>query len=177
VAYANKGSFDLAIADYSKVGELDPKNVDVSRALAWIYLYQGKPALAHQKAAAYLELNGLAGDNAPYAIIVGYLGLLKSGESAKSNEFLSGWVKQVKEDAWTTKIIRYFHGEITAAQLLALATDNDKLTEAHAYIGEIQLINKATDTAKVHFEWVRNNGDKSFFEYTLAIAELKRLSQ
>ena len=177
LAYANKGSYDLAIADHTKAGELDPKNLNVYHTLAWTYFYQGKPVLAHQKSVAYLELNGLAGDSAPYAVIVGYLGLLKSGEKIKADEFLSGWLKQVKDDAWTTKIMRYFHGEITAAQLLALATDNDKLTEAQGYIGEIQLINKSPDTAKVHFEWVRANGNKSFFEYTLALAELKRLSQ
>ena len=63
---------------------------------------------------------------------------------------------------------------MTAAQLLGVADTNDKLTEAHAYIGVIQMIAGTPTPAKVHFEWVKANGNKNFVEYDLAIAELNR---
>ena len=63
---------------------------------------------------------------------------------------------------------------MTADELLALADDNDKKTEAHAYIGEILLAENKKAEAVEHFIWVKNNGNKTFVEYHISLEELKR---
>jgi lipoprotein NlpI len=107
-------------------------------------------------------------------VISGYLGLRKAKKALGAKAFLETWLAQVKAEDWTTSILKYFHGDMTAAQLLELATDNGKLTEAHAYIGMIQMFAGTPVPAKVHFNWVKDNGVKSFVEYDLALAELSR---
>ena len=174
-SYIKQEKYDLAIADYSKALELNPKDLDVYTSRAWANLYLNNGGGAHRDASRYLELNGLKGEYAPYSIIVGYLGLRKSGKIVAADTFLNEWQKQVEATAWTTQIMRLLSGQLTAAQLLALAVDNDKLTEAHAYIGEMQLLASNRDAALLHFQWVKDNGNKDFNEFGLAIAELKRL--
>lgn len=123
-----------------------------------------------------LELNGLKSEDAPYAVITGYIGLRKAGKAAGAKAFLDNWIKQVEPTAWTTNTLKYFHGELTQAQYLAAAKDNDQLTEAHAYIGEMQLLAHTPAQAKIHFDWVASNGNKNFVEYDLALAELDHIA-
>ena len=65
----------------------------------------------------------------------------------------------------------------TADELLRLATDNDKKSEAHTYIGMNLRLKGADDEARPHFEWVKEYGNKRFYEYPLAIEELKRMGR
>ncbi len=139
--------------------------------------HMNKGDSAFDQASAFLELNGLKGGSAPYAIMVGYIGLRKGNKAAAAKTFLDKWIKQVEPEEWSTKIMRYMHGDLTDAGLLALAVDNDELTEAHAYVGEMQLLGGMPDLAKVHFNWVKDSGNKTFTEYDFAIAELNRMAE
>lgn len=58
--------------------------------------------------------------------------------------------------------------------MLAAGTDSSYQTIAHTWIGEMQLLAGSTTEAKVHFNWVKTNGDRYYFEYNLAIAEFNR---
>jgi lipoprotein NlpI len=59
--------------------------------------------------------------------------------------------------------------------LIALATDGDKKTEAQAYIGmDLSLAGKS-DEALIYLRWVKDNGNKNFVEYTLALSEINRI--
>jgi lipoprotein NlpI len=151
--------------------------VNTTRHCSWAQLYLNNGNAAFDQANTYLELNGLKSDDAPYAIITGYLGLRKAGKPAEAKAFLDNWIKQVGPDDWTTKTLKYFNGNLTQAQYLGAAKDNDQLTEAHAYIGEAQMLARTPAQAKIHFNWVVQNGNKNFVEYDLAIAELKNASK
>jgi hypothetical protein len=63
---------------------------------------------------------------------------------------------------------------MTADNLLKLATDNDKMTEARAYIGMNLLLSGKTDTAQPYLRWVVENGNKNFHEYLFAKSALER---
>jgi lipoprotein NlpI len=54
-------------------------------------------------------------------------------------------------------------------------SNNDRLTEAHGYIGMDQLLKDQKDEAVSHFKWVTEHGNKSFVEYILASIELSRI--
>ena len=76
---------------------------------------------------------------------------------------------------WPYPVFRYLKREITEEQLLALATDSDKLTEAHTYIGLDLSLDGKRQEALPHLDWVRENGNKNFVEYPLALAEIERI--
>ena len=67
--------------------EISPSSIYLYSSRAWAKLYMNNGAGASQDASQYLELNGLKGDSAPYTIIVGYLGLRKSGKIVAAKTF------------------------------------------------------------------------------------------
>ncbi|MCW5957601.1 MAG: tetratricopeptide repeat protein [Pyrinomonadaceae bacterium] len=162
-----------AVADHTKAIELGDEDSYYSRS--WSKFLLKDTDGAFQDASTFLETNGLRGGSPPYAVILGYLSLKKAGKPVEARSFMQNWIKQFDPAAWTTKIMKYLNGEMTSAQLLALATDNDKLTEVHGYIGEMLLIAGDRTNAGLHFKWVRDRGVKTFNEFDLAIAELNRI--
>jgi len=175
VAYAEIGKYDLAIEDDTKALELDPNlNDEIYRSRALAYFYKNDGENAYRDTVTYLKRNGLKGDAAPYGIIIGYLGLRRTGNNDLADTFLKDWLKLLKPGAWSTHILKYFDGQMTAEELLALANDNDTQTEAHAYIGEILLSENKRAEAFEHFNWVKQNGNKTFIEYNISLEELKR---
>ena len=96
------------------------------------------------------------------------------------NEQAAAILEEAREksnsSSWPYSIIRYLHAELSDEELLQLAIDNDKKTEAHAYMGMDLLLKGKNEEARRHFQWVKDYGNKHFFEYPLAIEELKRLS-
>jgi lipoprotein NlpI len=73
-------------------------------------------------------------------------------------------------------VISYVRDELTAEALLGSAgTNNDRLTEAHGYLGMDLLLKDQKDGALQHFRWVREHGNRNFVEYTMAVIELSRL--
>lgn len=175
VAYAAIGEYDLAIADDTKALDLDPNlNDEIYRSRALAYFYKNDNENAYRDTVIYLKRNGIKGDAAPYGVMIGYLGLRKTGDTARAGTFLKGWLKLLKPADWSTQVLRYFDGQMSADELLALADDNDKQTEAHAYIGEILLSENNKAEAFKHFTWVKDNGNKTFVEYTISLEGLKR---
>jgi lipoprotein NlpI len=56
-----------------------------------------------------------------------------------------------------------------------VADNNDRMTEARAYIGMYLLLDGKRQEAVEHFRWVQASGRKTYLQYRLALAELKRL--
>ncbi|CAN5786027.1 hypothetical protein BH24ACI3_BH24ACI3_11210 [soil metagenome] len=175
VAYGAVGEHDLAIADHSKALELDPNlNDEIYRSRALAYFLKNDHENAYRDTVVYLKRTGISGEIAPYGIMIGYLGLRKNGDTTRADTFLKSWLKLLKPTVWSTQILRYFDGQMTAEELLALADDNDKQTEAHAYIGEILLSENKKAEAFEHFNWVKDNGNITFLEYQISLEELRR---
>lgn len=175
-AYEELGKDELAIADYSKAIELDSKNIVLFsiRAQARLRINDGDGA--YLDAATFLKSNGTKDDLGQYAVIVGYLGLRKAGKKPAATEFLKTWGKNSASATWMFKIFAFLDGRLTADEFIKFADNNDNLTEAHAYVGEVLLLNSQIEAARLHFEWVRDNGNRDFTEYKLSMAELKRMS-
>lgn len=175
IAYSEIGNYDLAIEDDTRALELDPNlNDEIYRSRALAYFYRNEGENAYRDTVTYLKRNGLKGEAAPYGIMIGYLGLRKAGKTDLADTFLKDWLKLLKPEAWSTQILKYFNGQMTAEELLALANDNDTQTEAHTYIGEILLTENKRAEAFEHFNWVQQNGNRTFVEYIISLEELKR---
>jgi lipoprotein NlpI len=79
--------------------------------------------------------------------------------------------------SWPAALVKYLRADIGEKDLLALATDNDKMTEARAYVGMSLALEGRLDAARTHLEWVVKNGNRDFIEYGLAKSELRRINQ
>jgi len=172
-AYVRKGSYETAIADYTTRLRLEP-NANTLYARAWANLYANEGKAAFDDAQKYLDLYGIK-NQGEHAVIVGYLGLLRSNKPDVSKAFLDNALKQMDARAWTSQVLMYFRGKLSADELLLQATDKNKQTEANAYIGIIKLVSGDQAGGRKQLEWVKANGNRNFSEYTFALAELGRL--
>jgi tetratricopeptide (TPR) repeat protein len=176
LAKNHKKDLSAALADFTTALELDPKLANAYNDRTWVnlYLHRGEPT--YLDAAKFLELRGTSDSQSPYMVIVACLGMAESNKADATKTFLEQWVKQFDPSAWTTQIMRYLQGSLDETQLLALATDNGKKTEAHAYIGMAVLLAGKKSAALEHLRWVRENGEKTFYEFNLVNYELQRLA-
>jgi tetratricopeptide (TPR) repeat protein len=175
-AYTKIGSYDKAIDSWTRFLELVPNGPDALTKRSWTYLYQG----GHGREAAadahnFLKMHGWQRATSPYLAIMAYLGYREAGLTEEAQAILEEAKDESKTAGWPYSIIRHLHGELSIDDLLQLAIDNDKKTEAHAYIGMDLLMKAKNDEARKHFQWVKDYGNKRFFEYSLSIEELRRL--
>lgn len=173
-AYDASGRHEQAILDFSTVLDRDSNDLTPYISRAWAKVNMENGLGAFEDASRFLELNGLKGDGVAYAVIVGYLGQRRIGQGDVADKFLASWIKQGEVGDWTKQLFQFFSGQLTGAQLLGLATDNRKLTEAHAYIGAMQSLSGDKSSAQLHFVWVRNNGNRFVSEYRFALSELAK---
>lgn len=178
-AYYHRGGvqsdIDGAIADYTKAIGLAPKWAAPYYSRMWEHLFSSRGEAAHKDAAEYLRLINKMDEHSTFAVIIGYFGLRQSRQDAAAKAFLDEWFRRANASLWPYPVLRYLRREITAPDLLRLATDNDKMTEARSYIGEDLLLAGQRDAGLEHLRWVRQNGNKKFGEYRLADYELRRL--
>jgi tetratricopeptide (TPR) repeat protein len=175
-AYTKTRSYEKAIDSWTKFLELVPNGPDALTNRSWTYLYEG----GHGREAAadarnFLDVHGWQRVTSPYLAIMANLGYREAGMSEEAQAILEEAKDKTKTGSWPYSIIRYLKEEIGSDELLQIAIDNDKRTEAHAYIGMDLLMKGKNDEARTHFQWVKEYGNKRFFEYPLAIEELKRL--
>jgi len=144
-----------------------------SRGYAYLRLARGEAAVID--ALTYLQMQGWRDTHAPYMVLVGYFGYRESGRDTGAAKIIDSALAKCDSAAWPYPIFKYLKHTITEEQLLAEATDNDKLTEAHAYLGLDLSLSGHRDEARAHLLWVKEKGNKRFVEYPLALAELNRL--
>jgi tetratricopeptide (TPR) repeat protein len=132
---------------------------------------------AHAAAAAFIYLiqQGWRDSHSPYMALSAHFGHRQARRDADAARILKEAIAKTDASEWPHPVLRYLQRDISAAQLLALATDNNKQTEAYAYIGLDLSLSGNRDAAITHLRWVRDKGNKNFYEYPLALAELARL--
>lgn len=164
-----------AVDSYTKLLELDPDNAELLASRAWNFMYLGGSGReAAADAERYLKLYGWRTKSSPFQAVIAIIGFRGNGMDEKAAAVIAQAHKKADPAIWPYQVIRFFDGQISADELLALAASTDQRTEARTYIGmDLLLRNKASE-AKVHFEWVKQYGNPTFYEYSLALAELER---
>jgi tetratricopeptide (TPR) repeat protein len=175
-AYTKTGNYSKGIDSWTKFLELVPNGPDALTNRSWTYFYEG----GHGREAAadarkFLDVHGWEQPTSPYLAILANLGYRESEMNEEAQAILDEAIRKLKSESWPFGVLRYLKQEISSEELLQLAVDNDKKTEAHTYIGMDLLLSGKRDEAQTQFEWVREYGNKLFFEYRLALEELKRL--
>ena len=175
-AYSKVRRYDKAVESWTRFLELVPDDSDALLKRSWNFLYEG----AHGREAAadarrFLDVHGWQDNVSRYMAVIANLGYREAGMNEEAQAILEEASDKAKPGTWPYGIIRYLKRELSGDELLHLATDNDKKTETHAYMAMDLLLNGKNDEARIHFEWVKEYGNKRFFEYPLAMEELKRL--
>jgi hypothetical protein len=144
--------------------------------LAQANLNLGRGQAATDAARKYIEITSWASANAPYAALLSYFGNTTAGRNEDALKVLAEASGHMTAKAWPYPVFQYLRGELKEADLLALATDGDKMTEARAYIGMYLALAGRLNEARPQLEWVVKNGNRRFIEYTLSQAALGRIA-
>lgn len=172
--YHNLGEYGKAVEKFGGVVTARPDFAYAPYLLAWNQLYRNKGAPAAEAAQKYLELNKWKD---LYGVLIAYLGFRQANQQAEADTFLNQATSKIKGRDWPYPVVRYLRKELTSDQLLALATDQGKMTEARTYIGlDISLPDHSKDALE-HLLWVKANGNREYFEYPLAVEELGRIQR
>lgn len=173
--FKNK-DYDKAIADFDEAIRLDPKSIYANFIRAVVGFITGKD-FAVDSARTAFDLDGGRGDQGLYASLIGHFAARRAGKNDEAKKFLEVAKEKCDKSAWPYPVIKYLLNELSEPDLLGLATDDDKRTEAHCYIGLDQDIKGRSDLAIGHYQWVKEHGNPEFTEYTIVIAELDRLEK
>lgn len=174
-AFSRLKRYNEAVDSFSKLLEIDPDDDELIALRAWNYMYLG--GSGHEAAVdaeRYLKLYGWRTEAAPFQALIAIYGFRSVGMDDKAAAVIAQSQKKADLTVWPYKIILMFDGQITADELLELAATTDKKTEAHTFIGMDLLLKKKSAEARSHFEWVKQYGNPTFYEYPLALAELER---
>ena len=174
--YHGMGRYEDAADAFTAVTKIVPKWPQVYFERTLDLFYVGKNEAAASDARTFLELTDWHSDRAQYMVIIATLGYRRAGKIGDAKDILDLAAKRSNTAAWPYPVIAYLRSELAADALLGRAGDNnDRLTEAHGYIGMDLLLKDQKDEAVPHFRWVKERGNKNFVEYVLATLELNRL--
>ena len=175
-AYSRLGRYAEAVDSWTKFLELVPDGKEALGSRAWNYMYLGgRGREAAADARSFLRVAGWRDEGSQFMVLLAHLGHRQAGQDAEARAVLEECVKRCAGGAWPYPVIRHMLGELSSEELMGLADNNDKKTEAHTYIGMKLLLDGRGAEARTHFAWVKEYGNKRFLEYPLALAELGRL--
>lgn len=146
-------------------------------AIAQADLNLGRGQTAAEATRKYIEMRTWSDPNAAYAALMSYFGNKKAGRDEEARRVLDEASVRTDAKSWPAPVFQYLQGTLKEEGLLASATDNDKMTEARAYVGMSLALAGRLDAARPHLEWVVKNGNPEFIEYTLARSELQRMTK
>jgi lipoprotein NlpI len=168
-AYAVKGDYDRAIADHTKAIELDPEDSAYVRSLG-IARYGN----ADFSGAAVDLLRAVELEDDVYAMLFRYLARTRAGEAATAE--LEANVGRLKNKGWPYAVTELYLGKRSPeATLGAASKDDEDRCEAHFYVGQWHVLRGKLAEARKEFEIAANTCTKTFIEYEVALAELRRL--
>ncbi|MBC7797599.1 MAG: tetratricopeptide repeat protein [Pyrinomonadaceae bacterium] len=171
------GNDDAAFVTYQNALRLDSRNPNYYYSSSIVSLRIRRGILASVHAQNWLRIKGWDKSPSVYAVLIAHFGYRISKQTVNADKILQIASEKLDKSVWGYSVVRYLQKQITADELLKLAAaDNDKLTEAHCYIGLDLIFNDQKDQAVPHLQWVKDNGNKDFIEYGFAVAELKRAS-
>ncbi len=152
------------------------KNHDSFRTRSYLYLRRAYGVMAASDAINYLKRQGWRDRHSAYMAVAANLGFRQQRrDNPYAAKVLEDAATKLDATEWPYPVIRYLRRELTAEKLLELATDNDKLTEAHAYVGLDLSLAGSHEAALTHLRWVKENGNRNFVEYPLALEEIGRI--
>jgi tetratricopeptide (TPR) repeat protein len=174
IALAGLGDEDRASAEIAEAKRLGADESTSFNQLSWYYLAARQNLPAGRAAEATIEIDRWRSEVSTYMAIAGSVAYRRASKEADARALLDRAASAAKK-AWPLPAIRYLRNELSAVDLLREATDNDKRTEARTYIALNLLLSGKAQEALPHLIWVRDHGNRTYYEYFVALAELDAL--
>jgi tetratricopeptide (TPR) repeat protein len=174
-AYLQTGNEDEAIRTFEKAATVDRKQSSLYRTLGYLNFRRGNLEATAGNAYNYIRLEGWQAEHSQYMFLLWYFSLRKLTKDDFAKAKLLNAIAQSDQADWPYPVLQYLNGSLSLADLLAQAKTNDNQTEAHAYAGLDLSIKGERDAALEHLRWVRDNGNRKFVEYQMAVAEIAKL--
>ena len=174
--YHGMGQYKQAVAEFTEVTRILPKWPQTYFERTTDNFYLGLYDAAASDARTFLDLTDWHSDRAQYMAIFGSISYRRAGKPTEAKEILDLAAKRSNQNSWPYRIISYLRGEFPADALVGIASSsNDRLTEAHGYIGLDLLLKDQKEAALTHLKWVKEHGNRNFVEYIFSTIELNRL--
>lgn len=174
-SYSATRRFRESVKAWATMEQLDPGNHDFLAKQAWNHLYGGFRKEAAENAETYFRKYGWKTSSSPFVALVGAISYKSLGMDSEAGSVITRALSNCDKSVWAYNLLKFWDQQLTGDELLALAVDNDKKTEAHTYIGVYRTLFGKAEGAKANFEWVKSFGNRQFYEYPLALLELERL--
>lgn len=175
LALVSIGRYKDAIPLYSKSIALFPNNAQPYYTRAVAELLTGNYTNSIADFRKNVQLTKWNEAHAPYCALFGSIALRKLGKSAEATSFLVEASHHLSGGAWPSPVVSYLLRKTPAKDLLSAANTNDLASEARTYMGIDLSLDKKGNQAIDQLTWVKNNGNKTFSEYQLALVELNKL--
>ena len=168
-AYQSKGDYGKAVADYSRAIDIEPRRADfmASRGYARFYIGDFKEAAVDLQRAGELQ-------DSVYLILYRYVTRMRAGMPAAAE--LEVDARRVTDKRWPYAAIELFAGKRSPQDALQAAANPNDVCEAHFFIGEWHLLRDDKGAAANALQRAADTCPHAFFEYTAALAELKRIA-
>ena len=172
-SYSGVFDWDKAIADFSRAIALNGAAV-AYKGRGQAELLSGRPdrAIADLSKAADLDSADA------YGLLWLFIAESRAGKDAKPE--LTRRAAQLDLSTWPGAIVAVYLGEISPRQVAmpmrfeSWESDRDKC-ELEFYLGELSLLQKASDNAAAHFRAAVATGVQEYQEYSAAVYEAQRL--
>jgi lipoprotein NlpI len=170
VVFYHKQDYDRAIADYSQAIQLDANYAPSfdKRGIAYDDKQDYEHAIADYNQALLLD------PRYTYPALWRYVARARNGQNGRAE--LETFAAKMNPAEWPYAVAELFLGKKTEEETLAAAKDPSTKCEAHFYIGEWQLLQKAPAKAAPLLKTASETCPKDFIEYSRAVAELKRVA-
>jgi tetratricopeptide (TPR) repeat protein len=169
-AFGAKGDNDRMLADYVKAIDLDPSSSEYTRSLGIARYGKGD-----FNGAAIVLLRAVELEDDAYAMLFRYLARTRSGERATAE--LEANARRLTSKEWPYAVTELYLGKRSPQATVDAADDADELCEAHFYVGQWHLLNANLAVARAALEFAARTCPKTFIEYEVAVAELKRMKR
>jgi TPR repeat protein len=171
------GRVKESCADLTNALQLDPDCVQAFLGRAYSNLAQGNAKGALADVNAVLSRTTDPDSDRLYAWVVGALAFRMQHDEAGARAMLEKAIAQSSDKDWPGPIIRFLHHDINESQFMREALGYSRSTEVRFYTAMEQSSSGKIKDAIENLEWVKENGDKTFYEYPVAIGQLERLQK
>lgn len=176
-AEQTSGKLQDACDDLSKALELDSDCVQAYLGRAYCNLGLAKPGAAIADVNALLSRTTDPDSDRIYAWLVGAVACRMQNNEDGARAMLDKASTNSSPKIWPGPIVRFLNHKISESEFMQEALGYSRTTEVRFYTAMEQSRSGKISDAIDNLQWVKQYGDRTFYEYPAALAQLDRLQK